>query len=259
MVAGSNPAGIAICAPGLFLLEEFQHVAKANALALGASRWGGRMNLEEVWRIREEDVYPALFGGDSRGIFVLSSELFQRRFGVAEVDPRWLFYGVFEHAPRPQRPYWLYVTSGHSNPWEQEEDAYDPEGESGAGVEFILASTEQGDWAIRCLQNLLAFDLLLGAGHFGGRGPLGEGDRIPLRSPINGVEGCEVRNVVVVRTPLLPSGFTLPSGRVEFFTFVGMTDRELDFAKESGNEALLTKLSSNGFFPVTDPRRQSVI
>lgn len=217
------------------------------------------MNLEEVWRIREEDVYPALFGGDSRGIFVLSSELFQRRFGVAEVDPRWLFYGVFEHAPRPQRPYWLYVTSGHSNPWEQEEDAYDPEGESGAGVEFILASTEQGDWAIRCLQNLLAFDLLLGAGHFGGRGPLGEGDRIPLRSPINGVEGCEVRNVVVVRTPLLPSGFTLPSGRVEFFTFVGMTDRELDFAKESGNEALLTKLSSNGFFPVTDPRRQSVI
>ncbi|TGP57246.1 suppressor of fused domain protein [bacterium M00.F.Ca.ET.230.01.1.1] len=128
-----------------------------------------------------------------------------------------------------------------------------------SGVEFILASTEQGDWAIRCLQNLLAFDLLLGAGHFGGRGPLGEGDRIPLRSPINGVEGCEVRNVVVVRTPLLPSGFTLPSGRVEFFTFVGMTDRELDFAKESGNEALLTKLSSNGFFPVTDPRRQSVI
>ena len=88
---------------------------------------------------------------------------------------------------------------------------------------------------------------------------MGEGDRIPLRSPINGVEGCEIRNVVVVRTPLLPSGFILPSGRVEFFTFVGMTDKELDFAKANGNEALVRLLGSNGCFPVTDPKRQSVV
>ncbi|MEW6633378.1 MAG: suppressor of fused domain protein, partial [Pseudomonadota bacterium] len=130
------------------------------------------MTLEKVWRFREDDVYPGIFGGEQRGIFVLPPELFEKRFGIAEVDPRWLFYGVFEHGPTPERPYWLYVTSGHSNPWEQDEDAYDPDGESGAGIEFVLASTERGDWAIHCLQNLLAFDLLLGAGHFGGRGPL---------------------------------------------------------------------------------------
>ncbi|CDX19528.1 conserved hypothetical protein [Mesorhizobium sp. ORS 3324] len=217
------------------------------------------MDFEEVWRIREEDIYPTLFGGERRGIFTLPPELFGQKFGIAEVDPRWLFYGVFEHAPTPERPYWLYVTSGHSNPWEQEEEAYDPGGESGAGIEFILASTERGDWAIRCLQNLLAFDLLLGAGHFGGRGPLGEGDRIPLRSPINGVESCLVRNVVVSRASSLPLGFTLPSGKVELLAFVGTTDSELDFAKAKGNDALITRLRSSGFFPVIDPQRQSVV
>ncbi|MDG4883920.1 suppressor of fused domain protein [Mesorhizobium sp. WSM4884] len=217
------------------------------------------MNFEEVWRIREQDVYPTIFGGEQRGIFVLPRELFEQRFGITEVDPRWLFYGVFEHGPTPERPYWLYVTSGHSNPWEQEEEAYDPDGESGAGIEFILASTERGDWAIRCLQNLLAFDLLLGAGHFGGRGPLAEGDRIPLRSPINGVESCLVRNVVVSRASSLPLGFTLPSGRVEFLAFVGTTDSELDFAKAKGNDALVTRLRSSGFFPVINPHRQSAV
>ena len=89
------------------------------------------MDLEEVWRIREEDIYPSIFGGEGRGIFMLEPELFKQKFGIAEVDPRWLFSGVFEYGPTPERPYWLYVTSGHSNPWEQKEDAYDPEGESG--------------------------------------------------------------------------------------------------------------------------------
>lgn len=27
------------------------------------------MDLEEVWRIREEKIYPTLFGGEQRGIF----------------------------------------------------------------------------------------------------------------------------------------------------------------------------------------------
>ncbi|TIW07250.1 MAG: suppressor of fused domain protein, partial [Mesorhizobium sp.] len=54
------------------------------------------MDLEEVWRIREEKIYPTLFGGEQRGIFTLSSELFAQRFGVKEIDPTWPFYGVFE-------------------------------------------------------------------------------------------------------------------------------------------------------------------
>ena len=58
---------------------------------------------------------------------------------------------------------WLYITSGHSNPWEQSPAEFDTDRESGAGVEFTLATTEPGDWAIRTLQSMLAFDILLTA------------------------------------------------------------------------------------------------
>ncbi len=77
------------------------------------------MDVEEIWGIREEEIYPKLFGPVSRGIFPLTHELFSR-FGGAEVDPRWLFLGVFEFAPTPERASWLYVTSGYSNPSEDD-------------------------------------------------------------------------------------------------------------------------------------------
>ena len=63
-------------------------------------------DLEEVWRIREEEVYPRLFGRASRGIFVLDRDTFEA-FGVTDLDPRWLSYGVFEFAPTESRRSWL--------------------------------------------------------------------------------------------------------------------------------------------------------
>ncbi|MEW6634524.1 MAG: suppressor of fused domain protein, partial [Pseudomonadota bacterium] len=53
--------------------------------------------------------------------------------------------------------------------------------------------------------------------------------------------------------------FALPSGSVELLSFVGMTDSELDFAKANGNDALIARLRSSGFFPVINPQRQSVV
>ncbi len=217
------------------------------------------MDLEEVWRIREEEIYPRLFGSESRGIFPLTGDIFTSRFGQSTYDPRWLFYGVFEFAPTFDRPFWLYVTSAHSNPWEDEAGAYDPNGASGSGVEFLFASSQQGDWAIRFLQNMLAFDILLSAGRFEGRSPLTAGDRIPLRSPIDGLDVCEIRNAVVSRAEGLPAGFSLPSGNVEFLTFTGVTDREIDFAKAESSQALMDRLRVRGHFPVTDPLRPSVL
>jgi hypothetical protein len=217
------------------------------------------MDLEEVWRIREEEIYPKLFGGESRGIFVLTAEIFTKRFAAKTYDPRWLRYGVFEYAPALACPYWLYVTSGHSNPWEQEPDHYDPDSESGSGVEFVFASMEQGDWAISFLQNMLAFDMLLVTGHFGDRPPLGEGDRIPLHSPINDIEACLIRNAIVSIPADLPQGFVLPSGKVGFFTFTGVTDAEIAFAKSTDTDVLIERLRAIGQYPVTDPGRGSAL
>jgi hypothetical protein len=217
------------------------------------------VDLEEVWRIREEEIYPNLFKGEERGIFTLNAALFTERFGSKAIDPKWLTYGVLEFGPTAERPFWLYVTSAHSNPWEQTPESYDPAGISGAGVEFLFASTEQADWAIRFLQNMLAFDILLCADFFQGRPPLGEFDRIPLRAPINGMDNSLIRNAVVSRPEELPSGFVLPSGRVEFLAFTGTTDEEIAFAKQNGTDALVDLLHAVGHHPVTDPDRRSIL
>jgi len=219
----------------------------------------GGMDLEEVWRIREEEVYPALFGPRVRGIFPLQMQMFTGQFGQSEVDPRWLHYGVFEFAPTDTRHSWLYVTSGHSNPWEQSPEEFDPDGESGAGVEFTLATTEAGDWAIRTLQSMLGFDILLGAGRFPGKGYLGLNDRIPLRGPLNGDPACVLRNLVITEPEGIPAEFRLPSGKVLLAGFAAISDEELNDAKQSGSSRLIDRLRVAGFHPVNDPHRRSLV
>ena len=217
------------------------------------------MDLEEVWRLREEEVYPRLFGPVSRGIFPLSQELFNNRFGQRDVDPRWLFLGVLEFPPTSARDSWLYVTSGYSNPWNDEPQFYNPTGESGSGIEFTFAVSERGNWAIDTIQSMLAFDLLLSAGRFPNRQPVSVNDRIPLGGPINGSSDCEIRNVIMVKPEQISPEFSLPSGQVQFVGFTGVTDSELAFAKAHGSEELIDRLRAAGHHPVTNPHRRSLI
>ena len=217
------------------------------------------MDLEGVWKLREEQIYPSLFGPMTRGIFPLTQELFERRFGQSNVDPRWLFIGVLEFAPTADRASWLYVTSGYSNPWNQDPAEYDPDGESGMGVEFTFAVTEQGDWAIETLQAMLAFDVLLGVGRFPGMDRLSLHSRIPLRGPLNGQPDCQIRNLVLVEREDGAQEFSLPSGGVILVGFTGITDSELAFAKANGSGALIERLRVAGYHPTTDPHRRSIM
>jgi Suppressor of fused protein (SUFU) len=230
--------------------------------AVGRLWWKGKgrpMNLEEVWRIREGDIYPSLFGPEVRGIFPLQMDLFTRQFGQSQVDPRWLHYGVFEFAPTAARRSWLYITSGHSNPWEQSPDEYNEAGESGTGVEFTLATKESGDWGIRTLQSMLAFDILLQAGRYPGREYLGLYDRIPLRAPINGDPACVLRNLVMTEPEGIPGEFQLPSGKVLLTGFTAISDQELSDAKQNGSQSLIDRLRIAGFHPINDPNRPSLV
>ncbi len=207
-------------------------------------------DLEEVWRIREEDVYPRLFGPQTPGIYPLDAVLFTE-LGREGVDPRWLHHGVIEFPPTDARSCWLYVTSGRSNPWQTEPRDYDPNGPSGAGVEFLFATETQGQWAIRFLQKMLAYNLLLGAGHFPGREGLVPGDRIPLRGPIDGKADCPIRNAVVSQPDTLPDTFQLPSGHVHLLTFTGITDADLALGQTDGHDALIAHLMAEDRYPVT--------
>jgi hypothetical protein len=210
--------------------------------------------------LREETVYPSLFGASSGDIFPLTQDLFLNRIQANDIDPRWLRLGVIEFQPTPERASWLYVTSGYSNPWwDDDPEDYDPDGESGAGAEFMFAVSERGAWAVKVLQTVLAYELLLGAGHIANRERLRLHDRIDFPVPIDGQEDCEIRSVVVVEPEDEPQEFSLPSGKVLLVGLTGITDSELAFARRNGSEALIDKLRSAGHLTITDPHRRSIL
>jgi hypothetical protein len=216
--------------------------------------------LEKVWAHREEVVYPNLFGQKSNGIFVLEAELFHKTFQQYEIDPRWLFYGVFEFEPTPQRNSWLYVTSGASTPWELEAEQYANSEFSGFGTELVIESPTKAVWPIVILQRLLAFNILLAHGRYGeNSAPLDYGDRVPLRGSISLDQPSTLEHVVIGKPMHFPPSFHLGSGQVDLLQVVGITEAERDFAKSSGSEKLIEKLTSVGYYPVTDPTRSTVI
>ena len=216
-------------------------------------------SFEDVWKHREEDVYPSLFGqASSRGIFVPSIDLFTDTFRQTEVDPRWLHHGVLEFGPSMQRGTWLYVTSGTSNAWEQDPEDYDPDDYSGIGTELVLEVPSQSDWAVDCLSRLLAYNVLLAHGRFGDAQPLDYGARVPIGGPINGDPASLVRFVVISEPSSFSPTFQLASGRVDFLQVVGITEAERDLARSEGTATLIDRLKTHAHFPLTDPSRASV-
>lgn len=214
--------------------------------------------LERVWTHREEVVYPRLFGPLMPSIAPLSAELFRDMFRQESVDPRWLHVGVMTAPPSGQRASWLYVTSGLSNPWE-DDGPRSPGEPSGLGREFVLETTEPADWAIVRLQHVAAFELLLAAGRYPGHEPLGVHDRLPLRGPITLGGDSALRWLLVATGAGYASRIPMESGAVDLLTLVGITDDEAAFGREQGGDELVARLRAGGSFPVSDPRRASVL
>lgn len=211
---------------------------------------------EQAWAFREETVYPALFGPLGEGIFVLDGELFTKVFRQDSFDPRWLTHGVFEFSPTADRASWLYVSSGLSNAWEAERP--EPNSVSGLGCEFVFQSRAQSRWAVTLLQRMVAFQLLLAAGRFSGKSPLAIGDRIPLRSPIDGKDS-HLTWVLLTASADFPGFHRFPSGLFQFIEFVGITEDEAEYARTNGNDELLRRLSIHKALPVTDPGRRTIL
>lgn len=216
-------------------------------------------SLESVWQQREEVIYPERFGTLSRGVFPLDFELFSGVFGVSEVDPRWFHYGVLEFSPTPRRQSWIYVTTGSSNPWDDEPSEYRTENYTGFGSELVLETPEQSDWAIQALRKLLAYDVLLAHGRFGEADALNVGSRIPLGGSIDGDDQSQLRFLVAIRPKHYEARFVLASGKADFLHLVGITESERDYAREHGTEALVEKLAAAGSSSITDPARASAV
>lgn len=210
--------------------------------------------LEEVWAYREEELYPLLFGSSHRGIFPLDMHLFTDIFGQSKVDPRWLYLGVIEFAPKEDRKSWLYVTSGGSTPWDTDPADFNQKEYSWLGVEFVLETPTQAEWPIKALQRLLAYQVLLCHGRFGEFPPLTYGHRIPAGGSIDGSDS-ELRFFVLAKPTHYPAIGQLSSGKFEFIQTVGITEGERDFAKATSTDALVSAMAAQGAFPVTNPTR----
>lgn len=215
-------------------------------------------SLEEVWEHRDEHLYPHLFGGARRGIFLLPMELFTETFGQSNVDPRWLHLGVFEFAPTVERKSWLYVTSGGSTPWETEPSEYNPDEYSWLGVEFVIEALEQTEWPIRALQRLLAYHVLVCHGRYGDVAALDYGHRVPAGGAVDGGKDSALRFFALAKPSHYPAYGQLASGKFDFLHAVGITEGERDFAKTTSTATLVSALAVQGAFPVTKPMRVQI-
>jgi hypothetical protein len=233
---------------------------------------------EALWADREERLYPLFFGNRGDDLATIPPAAFAS-LGIDDPDPRFLTHGVFECPPPPTesgRSHWIYVSSGMSNPWGQTPETVNPADYSGLGYEFTLHTPQQSPWAIRLLHWVMAVQLAIATGRMEGE-LLQPNDRIHLGGALPGnVEGGgKGLTHLLVTTPdsaaLLaghersshgpnyPGHFTLASGRVDFLLLMGMTEREADFARTQGPEALLTLFHHHQLFPLTDPARISTV
>jgi hypothetical protein len=214
--------------------------------------------LESVWEHREDVVYRRVFGDTGPGIYPLSADLFTRTFGKS-CDPRWLTIGVFECPPTVQRPTWVYVSSGLSNPWELDGAPDDPSELSGLGVEYVFNTTAQAEWAIQLVQYVTAYDLLLNHGAIPDHGPIAIGDRIPVQIRDRADRLSLLRRLMIIEPAFIPARHQLASGELHFFQLIGITEPEADLARASDTSTLCERLREAGVLDITDPWRSSIV
>ncbi|HMD54070.1 MAG TPA: suppressor of fused domain protein [Phycisphaerae bacterium] len=211
---------------------------------------------QRIWRLREEEIYPRLFGDVGREIHTIKPELF-KSLGSQNVDPRWLTHGVLCSPPGPGRESWLYISSGLSNPWGVDPDLVKADEFSGLGFEFLMQTQQRAPWAIEVLNWLMAMQILIAVGEVQGQ-LLEVFDRVPLGKSIDGGRSL-LRNLLITESEDIPPRLQMESGVVDFLLCVGITDAELQFARAQGGPGLLKLLKHHEFFPITGPNRVSTV
>ena len=213
--------------------------------------------LESAWEHREEILYKGLFGDLGPGIYPLPIEIFSDAF-KASCDPRWLTIGVFECPPHGERKTWTYVSSGLSNPWEEEGPPANPEEPSGLGVEYVFNTPSRAGWAIKLVQHVVAYELLISAGQITGRDAIYLGDRIPVQILDAQDRPSAIQMVMVAEPCFVAADHSLPSGALQLVQLVGITAQEATFCRANDVAALIEKLRGADYYDVTDPWRSSL-
>ena len=211
------------------------------------------------WQQREESFYPGMFGRPDGPQQLLTEDIFKTEFARNMVHPFWLHHGVITFPPTESRATWLYATSGMSNAFDSEADEW-----SGLGVEFILETDGPAPWAAGKLLRLMAFNLLIAAGHYKEQSDLTFGSIVRLDEPVTGAptdvaEQCCLKNFIALPPTGPARDFTLVTGKVELLQMVAISDTEADYAEAKGHAALAEILSAAGQLEAVNTDRASVV
>lgn len=159
---------------------------------------------------------------------------------------------IMAYAPNETRPYWMYVTSGLSNPWFQDE-AGDV---SGFGCELMVKSNKDGRWPLKLLRRLCQYILSYS-------GTLSPGVIVNMAAPLTENKPGNLNNIFVWYADEAPDClYQLPSGVFGMFCTVGITEDECQFAEsinEYGCWSIQQVLRQTGVGQITDPNRSSVM
>jgi hypothetical protein len=159
---------------------------------------------------------------------------------------------VLAYAPTDARPYWLYVTSGLSNPWFQEE----PDQVSGFGCELMIKAPRSSRWPIKMLRRLAHFILSYS-------GTLSPGVILGMPGPINPGKDADLNNIFIWYADEAPDAwYEMESGGFGIFCAVGISEKECRFAEQTGEYGtwcIQEVLRRTGSGQVTDPARTCVM
>ena len=158
---------------------------------------------------------------------------------------------IVAHAPNEARPYWLFASSGLSNPWfGQSEDV------SGFGCELVIKTKAPGRWVIKLLRRLIYYII-------SGGGTLSPGVMLKIDAPLFAGDRERLDGIIVWYANEAPDCiYQLPSGQFGIFSIIGIAADESDFVEsvdQYGCWCLQQILREAGYDQLTDPERPSMM
>jgi hypothetical protein len=158
---------------------------------------------------------------------------------------------IVVYPPTESTPYWLYVTSGLSNPWFGEGD-----GEvSGFGHELVLKTKEPGRWQFRLLRRLASYVLTYS-------GTLQPGVMLQFDMPLFYSDRSAMDGILIwYLDEAVECIYDLPSGKFGIFLVLGIMSDEADFVRSfsDGCWCMQQLLRNAGHDQITDPFRESIM
>ncbi len=157
---------------------------------------------------------------------------------------------IVSYAPNELRPYWIFASSGLSNPWfGQSEDV------SGFGCELVIKTKTPGRWVLKLLRRLIYYIVSYS-------GTLSPGVSLQFDAPLFANGKSELSGIIVWYVDEAPDCiYELTSGQFGLFSVIGITADESELISkidEYGCWFVQQILRETGNEQLSDPGRASI-